>query len=315
MESSPVHDAVIWTQDDQGERQSHWVRGSRAGMQLIATRPGLIMPWNQTVWMYHASVIDVPLCDCRAWEVLEFQGECPVAEEPGQRVRVTLEDLSTPKQVDLLPVEDFDEQDRARLGEISADTRPIASLGKYLFLLNREQGRTCEGVSRSWSDELLVVDLETQSFTSLLSDEELEQVEQVEQVAALDHMRSDLLGHIKAPGDLELFGVMPSFNGQSELTITYHFTALSSFEAEVGAPTSQSRYVQSIAVPAKSIPRALVPYGTVWPIVRAFAISVGSNDRIQIGGWFPIIGTPDELNALLRVFAGDDPDDTQEQPR
>jgi hypothetical protein len=303
MASSPVQNMVVWTVNEQGEKRSYWVRGSRAGLEIIAARDGVVMPWNQTAWLLEETEIDVQLCDCRAWELLQFQGDCPLAVDPAHRPRISLVNLTTEQKIALLPLHEPDLETQPLAGEILSFTNLVASLGNYLFLLNKEQTKTCDGASIPQADEILIFDLENQKFATLLGDEEQEKLKHAEQTTAFEQVRSELLSDMRGPNDLALTGITPWYNDKNELRITYGFTARASFDTKGDPQAPQSSYSQLIEVQSASIPRALLPYSAVPAIVRVFAATAPAMNRARIGGWFPVMGAPDEIAALLSAFA------------
>ncbi len=295
--SSPIQDAVVWTIDKDQQIWSHWLKGSGNSMEMMATRPGLSLPWGDSMWLWQPVEHEQLLCDCDAWQILTDERECPEGVEPALRQSAQLVDLVSRQVKDVVPLKELPDEAWIQLGELNGQLVPIASVGQYLFVAQREEGQGCDARFWSFTNQVVVIDLEQQQAVPMVTAEELERIRTREQRVAFEELQHD---SIRSADELQLSGIIPFYDQQEGLRVSYQFTSRLAPEATTTHAESVQR---AVTIPAAELPMKLAPFADVPPIVQAFALAVWQDGRTYFGGWVPVVGSVDRIQSLFTAFS------------
>jgi hypothetical protein len=294
----PLQDVLLWTINAHGERATHWINGNRTGGRLVGSRPGIALALPSGVYEVGTRDVELPTCDCAAWEAAGQEGDCPAVEAGA--VATTLFAVRRPGGEELAITDPPEASGDAgpSYSELESTASVIASMGPYLFVRVDTREMACGAAHESWSSEFSVFDLVAGRAVDLLTAEERAAVLGREQAAAFKLFEGDNLADAARPEDLELTMIAPVIVPGAGLGLRYQFTAGSSYAASDG---EWGAYTRSVDVPAASLPAAVAPYAAIPPALNAFPYP---GEGLAIGGFAPITATGDDLAALERLFTG-----------
>ncbi|MCP4599605.1 MAG: hypothetical protein GY847_03540 [Proteobacteria bacterium] len=295
---TPIQNAVVWTTDETGQRISYWLRGNASRIEFVAARANLVIPSQEALWSWEETEIPVPLCDCNAWQIQKFEGDCPEAEDPAYRMHVQLVDRISEEEIELYPEPDIHMEEQFELKEYSSEIIPIASVGPYLFARYDEQGQNCSSDRSSQSSSFIVFDLVSRSTVEIINVEEQEKIEESERETAFELIRADRLAAVRNASDLELLAIEPRYNVGLNLIVSYRFGV----EAvhDVSDKTWSTTYSGSVLVPAATLPAKLVPFTLPPAVAHAFALGTPT---AEYRGWNIVVGSEEQVSKLLTAFA------------
>ncbi len=294
---TPVYNAMYWTTNDAGEQTSYWLRGNALQVEFVAARADLVIPWKKTLWLLEKTETPLSLCDCDAWKINRFEGECPETDDDALETVVLLVDRMSGQEIQLFSSAETMRDAPFEFSEYHAEATPIGSVGPYLFMQYNEQGRGCMDEHQYQSSEFVVFDLETMTVADILSGVEKERIVEKEQGVAFRQMQADDLADVSHASDLDLVAIEPRYSQSAGLTVTYRFAADAVHDNEEG--TWHSDFTGSVLVPADRVPISLQPFIIPPAVVSVFASGIQGTRQ---SGWSIIAGSPEEISGLWNAF-------------
>ena len=161
----------------------------------------------------------------------------------------------------------------------------MATVGPYLFLKFEERTYDCEETMVLLEDRFLTFDLTDGTRVDVTTEEEVQPLFELEDVKNLER-----------EGTVNLIGVVPFYNAAFNLRLTYHFAAKSIFVADDGVRHS---LVSVIQVPARELPKSLVPHARIPSFVSAFGLVARGHTP---GGFWLVRGSPEQVAAQMSAF-------------
>jgi hypothetical protein len=306
MALTPNQDVVAWSVDPQGGGISTWVKGNEVENETVAHRPGIVIPVGVELWQWQRTAAEVPLCACEAWKANGRQGQCPTASESGVGQVVELVELVSGERLELVAAPTGTGDDGGPIYiDFSTEVEPIASVGPYLFYRSGQGGAVCGAAQDEWWSEFQVFDLERRQPVEIFGEQELARIRATEQQAAYQLMADDKLVQATSADDLELTMIEPSWS-PAGLSLQYQFTADAAY---VDSDDNRGSYSRSVSVPAGSIPESLALFAAIPAPLQSFAFPSG--DQGRVGGFGVVLGTPEQIDALVAAFTGDSPSSAQ----
>ncbi|MBN1655877.1 MAG: hypothetical protein JXA30_19075 [Deltaproteobacteria bacterium] len=291
----PFQDVLIWTIDDDRALSSHWLRGNGTYETLVASRAGLLFPASSRLWELRQDEIEIPLCDCEKWIQSGRKDECPVSTEVAIARMPRLVDLVSTREVELLPSPIARENERVER-RFSSNVVIVGSVGPYLFISHTVERSPCDEGQATWSSDCYVFDVESEKRVDIITPEERRRILESEQTIAFEQFSGDANIKLKSPSDLELNLIEPVLQPGAGLALIYRFTATVFYADSKG---NRSVYNRSVSVPAKKLPKALIPYAELpWGLENIVFII----PQIHIGGWLLIPEDVDQRRAVSRAF-------------
>lgn len=294
-EATPVQDLLVWAEQD-GARSTLWVRGSALGSEVVAVRPGLLIPAGDALFEWRETAVELPLCDCDRFDEAGREGPCPATDEPATARRVALVDLVSGDEIELLPVPAIDPSVGPELVDYRGTAAPLATVGPYVFVRHGVETLTCGAAHNSWSGGFTIYDLDRRAPTELLDATDRERIAAAERDSAFQLFAGDTLAEAARPDDLELTVIEPAYVPGLGLTLTYQFTADASF---ADSDDNWGAYSRSVRVGARTLPTALVPFAPLPPALQNLVLT---GDDVRVGGWAPVAGTAAMMAVLLGAF-------------
>jgi hypothetical protein len=289
--------AVVWIEDESGKKTSYWIQGKNYEFGIVAMHPELVFPIGESLWLWQENEVVLPLCDCNAWRLQDFKGACPDTLETGSRTVILFTNLNTGEEetLEIGPNIDFSRADK--IGEFSSEVELLASVGPYLFIQYREEAYTCMAGDSLQTQGFIVFDMETRQVTDILSDSERKKIAENEQKTAFEIMSDDNLVSVRGAEDLELTGIIPSYHPSYGAAISYQFSK--SVELQGRGGEKSGAYSREISVPARTLPKTLMPFLLIPHVVHSFMINTYDT---RFGGWIPLSCPVDKLDVLLETF-------------
>jgi len=293
---TPLQDVLMWTVDARGEQATHWIRGNRQGGRLVASRPGIVLALPGGLYKIETREVELPTCDCAAWDEAEQEGECPVVEDGAAVATLAAVRVLDGEEIPITAPPEEAADGGGSYGELESKASVVASMGPYLFVRIDTRVMACGAAHDSWTAEFSVFDLVDGRTVELLSQEERLRVLGREQAAAFKLFEGDNLADAARPDDLELTMIAPVIVPGFGLGLRYQFSAGSSFAASDG---TWGGYTRSVEVPAAELPAAIVPFAAIPEALYAFPVP---GEGLAIGGFAPVTATQVELAALEQFF-------------
>jgi hypothetical protein len=294
----PVQNAIVWTIDEKGQTASYWLRGNAVRIEYAGARADLVIPLDGALWKWRETEKLKPLCDCDAWRIDDWQGECPEKEDPASIVEVDMVDLVSSNETALYrPLRAGLESD-FQLSELSVEISPAASVGPYLFVKYKEEGDFCRTDRAYLNEGYFVFDLKNGETIEILSDADKEKIKASEQRPASNSAQ----GKPGSAGDLsglDLLAVEPRYDAAFNLRVFYMFGAKSAGERADTA--NQISYSESVSAQGETIPEALAPFAVPPAVVNAFAKGAFG---VYPGGWSLVAGSDEQLAHIWTAFSG-----------
>ncbi len=279
-------EAIVWLYDRQGNTSTHWIRNDAAGIEVIASRDELLIPTPGALWRPELDDIEedfdvVELRDLVSKETMRIVlDENAVNETSSEETP----DAGLPEDT-ASPASDAGQEPPCVDDAVQGRPALLATIGPVLFLKFEERLYSCDDALRLVVDRYLAFDVSKGEPADLFSDTEL--------TALYD--REDL-DELERVGEVTLDGVVPFFSPAFDLSLTYSFTAKSTFESEDGEPQS---IVSSLEISATALPESLAPYAKPPDIARTFSLMIPG---ALPGGWWSPEGTEEELEKQLTMF-------------
>lgn len=295
---------VLWSRDSSGGLASHWIAGNDDDIRVIASGPGLLIPWGNSLWLYETPQTPVDLCDCAAESTKNDINETVSDDEVCESVTTVFVQTSRLRNIitdEIVPIDAPVTDSSRSLTKLKFTSRPTSSIGRYLIVDQKTEARYCGGEPSRKTQGFSVVDLETGVRTELFSEAELEDIEEHEKEAALALVRE---GHVALASDaweLELTAVAPRVTRDGLLTLAYEFSAQTT---PVDSGENWQVYTHSVWVPAHKIPDKLSDFVIISPLVHMF---VALFPQIDVRGFFEVSGDPALSARLIEQFAGIEP--------
>jgi hypothetical protein len=110
-------------------------------------------------------------------------------------------------------------------------------------------------------------------------------------------MSDDNLVSVRGAEDLELTGIIPSYHPSYGAAISYQFSK--SVELQGRGGEKSGAYSREISVPARTLPKTLMPFLLIPHVVHSFMINTYDT---RFGGWIPLSCPVDKLDVLLETF-------------
>ncbi len=292
--TSPTMNAVVWIEDDNGQKASFWIHGKNYEFGIVAMHPEMVFPIGESLWLWQASDEALPHCDWAAWRLQDFKGDCPPNMEPAARTGIVFRNLNTGEEekLELGPQIDFGRPDK--ISEFGSEVELIASVGPYLFIRYGERGHSCIAGESLQTRGFVVFDLETMQVTDILSDSERKRIEKNEQKTAFQIMSGDNLVSVLSPEELELTAIVPTYHPSYGVALSYQFSKAVTFGGQ-----HSGAYSRQISVPAQTLPKKLVPFLLLPQVVHNFMINTMDT---RFGGWTPVSCPVDRIDVLLETF-------------
>ncbi|MCP4674054.1 MAG: hypothetical protein GY854_00740 [Deltaproteobacteria bacterium] len=294
---TPVQNAMYWTTNDAGDQISYWLRGNALQVGFVATRADLVIPWRNALWFLEETETPLTLCDCTAWKINNFEGECPETDGDAFGIAIHLVDRISGEEVQLLSSAETSNAP-FRFSEYHAEATPIASVGPYLFMQYKEKGEGCRDNRQYQSSEFLVFSLETMEVVDILSSAEEEQIAEKEQIVAFEQIQADELAAVRHASDLGLVAIEPRYSQSAALSVTYRFATDAVHDSDEG--TWHADFTGSVLVPAVGVPISLQPFIIPPAVVSVFASGIPGTRQ---SGWSIIAGSPEEISGLWNAFS------------
>jgi hypothetical protein len=298
----PVQNVLLWTIDAQGRVDTHWVRGNRNGGRIIASRPGLLLAVPGGVYEVEERAVELPTCDCAAWEAAGREGACPAVAAGADVTRLVAVSRLDGEESPITDPPEAEDGNGPAFGELASRARVTASMGPYLFVRIDTRATACGAAHDTLSSELIVFDLVAGGAVDLFTEAERSALAGREQAAAFELFEGDTLVDAARPEDLELTMIAPSVLPGVGLGLRYQFSAGSSFAASDGA---WGAYTRSVEVNAAALPASIAPFAEIPEALRTFP---PPGEGLAIGGFAPITATTEQLAALERSFAAAEED-------
>jgi hypothetical protein len=292
--TSPTMNAVVWIEDDNGQKASFWIHGKNYEFGIVAMHSEMVFPIGESLWLWQESDETLPLCDCAVWRLQDFKGDCPPSLEPAARTVIVFTNLDTGEEekLELGPQIDFGRPDK--ISEFGSEVELMASVGPYLFIRYGERGHSCIAGESLQTQGFIVFNLETMQVTDILSDSERKSIAKNEQKTAFEIMRGDNLVSVLGPEEMELTAIVPTYHPSYGVALTYQFSKSVTFGGQ-----HSGAYSRQISVPAQTLPKKLVPFLLLPQVVHNFMFNTMDT---QFGGWIPISCPVDRMGVLLETF-------------
>jgi len=231
--------------------------------------------------------------------------ECPEKDDEASGELLKMVDWISSDEIELLTVDTLlSAQGIAEVpyGEFRFGTSLIGSMGPYLFIQYTMELQACSDKDPTLYEGFVVFDMEQEKEVQILSPEERSRILETEQIQAFEKMHGDPVMEVEKSEQLTLSGVKPVLFPGIGLVVYYQFTADTSFS---DARNNRSSYTRSVEIPAQVLPELLTPYAHLPPVMHALSVL---GDEVQVGGWTPVFGTPEQIETLIQVLAGSAPD-------
>jgi hypothetical protein len=147
------------------------------------------------------------------------------------------------------------------------------------------------------TEGFVVFDMETREVTDILSDSERKKIAENEQKTAFELMSDDNLVSVRSAEELELTEIVPSYHATYGAALSYQFSKSTTFQGRGGE--TNGAYSREISVPARTLPKNLIPFLVIPHAVHSFMINTTDT---RFGGWIPLTCPVDKMDVLLETF-------------
>ncbi len=153
----PVQDVMIWLAPDGKEPTTAWIRGNTIDSILMATRRGIVVPWNNRLWQWTENRTEVPLHDCNAVNEND-DNRYKLSQSEGGSTQVVLVDLLSDTTQKVLGDNPKTIDNSEGLAKFESSVSPIASIGPYLFVKHQERWTSCTDGKETINNGFFVFD-------------------------------------------------------------------------------------------------------------------------------------------------------------
>ncbi|MCK9523744.1 MAG: hypothetical protein M0R76_12000 [Proteobacteria bacterium] len=307
-ESAALHPVLLWSRDDKGDPQTHWVVGNRHSTAVLTAVPGIFVADDGHLVEIAQQHARIPVKTC---PVKTSDDTAPKTDGTDDRhaagdVTPPLADITSPNwavvswpehihhrpdapaPTSLAPLP-FDPTGHTPYAALAYRATVTATFGPLALVSVRGFLRPCHSDAIQNLDTTLLVHAGTGHATPLFTDAELEHLARNEQMTAFGAIpRRD--GFPRSPLDLSLHAAEPFYLPGLGFALRYEY-ATSPYIYGDGAQRSQ----RFAAVDATFIPEVLLPWIAAPEALRPLLLP----PHITIGGW---AHAPVQSEAFARIF-------------